>query len=143
MIKKCGHFQDYNKARVLYMAQKEAVKQAKADLALIDGVSKGSEKSKKSSNKAKEAKAMAEAVDPELQANLLLDLKKAKKAAENAKDTMTTTATKMLGFYTNLLSVKAKHTWNKINTEQTASNPYIDLQSISQKGPGGVSHESI
>jgi hypothetical protein len=54
-IKKRGHYQDYEEAQALYVSQKEVAKQAKADLALLDGVSKGSGKSKKSSKKAKEA----------------------------------------------------------------------------------------
>jgi hypothetical protein len=33
-IKKRGHFQDYREAQGLYVAQREAAKQAKADLAL-------------------------------------------------------------------------------------------------------------
>ncbi len=48
------------------MAQREGAKQAKADIALLDGISKGSEKSKKFFKKAKEAKAAAEASDPEM-----------------------------------------------------------------------------
>jgi hypothetical protein len=142
-INKCGHFQDYNEAQALYVAQKEAAKQAKADLAFLDGVSEGSEKSKKSSKKAKEAKATAEAADPEMQANFMVDFNKAKVAAENAKSAMTIPANKMFGFYTNLLSVEAKYAWNKIVTKQTASDPKVDLQGISQKGPRGVSSESF
>jgi hypothetical protein len=81
------------------MSQKEAAKQAKAVLADLDGVmSKGAEKSNKSSRKAKEAAAMAEAPDPELQANFLLDFKKAKEAAENAKGEMTSAANKIFQF---------------------------------------------
>jgi hypothetical protein len=90
-------------------------------------MSKDSEKSKKSSRKAKEAKATAEASDPEMQANFLLDLKKAKEAAENAKGEMISTANKMFQYYTNLLSVEAKYVWNKIITEQMAPDPYVDL----------------
>ncbi len=33
--------------------------------------------------------------------------------------------------------------WNKIVCEQTASNPYVDLQSVSQKGPRGPLHKSF
>jgi hypothetical protein len=100
-IKKRGHFKDHDKAQVLYMSQKEAAKQAKATLALLDGVtSEGAEKSRKFSKKAKEAKATAEAPDPEMQANFLLDLKKAKEATENAKGEMITAANKMFQFYT-------------------------------------------
>jgi hypothetical protein len=56
---------------------------------------------------------------------------------------MVTAANKMFQFYANLLSVEAKYAWNKIVTEQTASNPYVDLQGISQKGPRGVSRQSF
>ncbi len=62
------------------MSQKEGTKQTKATLALLRVTSKDAEKSKKSSRKAKEANATAEAPDPEMQANFLLDLKKAKEA---------------------------------------------------------------
>ncbi len=62
----CGHFKDQDKAQALYVSQKEAAKQAKAALAWFDGVSKGAEKSKKSSKKAKEARVTAEARDPEM-----------------------------------------------------------------------------
>jgi hypothetical protein len=142
-IKKFGHFKDHNKAQTLYMSQKETAKQAKAAVALLDGISKGAEKSKKSLKKATEAKATDEASDPEMQANFLLDLKKAREAAENAKGVMTTAANKMFQFYTNLLLVEAKYAWNKIVTEQTASDSYVDLQGISQKEPRGVSRQSF
>jgi hypothetical protein len=108
-IKKCGHFQDHNEAQVLYLSERVATKQAKTALVLLDRVtSEGAEKSKKSSKKAKEAKATAEASDPEMQPNFLLDLKKAKEAAENTKSVMTTAANKMFQFYANLLLVEAK-----------------------------------
>ncbi len=71
-----------------------------------------------------------------MQANLLLDLKKAKQAAEKAKCAMTTAATKTFGFYTNVLSVEAMYVWNKFITKQTASDPYIDLQGSLRKDQG-------
>ncbi len=40
-IKKCCHFQAYNKAQAIYLAKKEAEKQAKAGLSLLDGAGKG------------------------------------------------------------------------------------------------------
>jgi hypothetical protein len=43
----------------------------------------------------------------------------------------------MFQFYANLLSVDAKYAWNKIIHKQTASEPYMDLQGISKKGPRG------
>jgi hypothetical protein len=142
-IKKHGHFKDHDKAKELYVSQKEVAKQAKVALALIDRVSEGSEKLKKSSRKARGAKKMAEESDPEMQANFLLDLKKAKEATENANGVMTTTVNKMFQFYANLLLVEAKFAWNKIVTEQMVSDPYVDLQGISQKGPRGVLRQSF
>ncbi len=71
------------------------------------------------------------------------NLKKAKEAAENAKGKMTYAAKRMFQFYTNLLSVEAKYAWNKIVTEQTQSNPYVDLQGICQKGPRGALRQSF
>jgi hypothetical protein len=54
-MKKHGHFKDYENAQKAYVEQKEAVKSAKAGLALLDGTSEGSGKSSKKSKKAKEA----------------------------------------------------------------------------------------
>ncbi len=45
-----------------------------------------------------------------MRATFQANLEKAKKAVEDAKGMMTATASQMLGFYANLLSVKAKHT---------------------------------
>jgi hypothetical protein len=56
-IKKRGHFKDYEKTQKAYVEQEEAVKSAKAGLALLDGASKGPGKLSKKSKKAKEAKA--------------------------------------------------------------------------------------
>jgi hypothetical protein len=64
-IKNRGHFQDYETAQALYMAKKEAAKQAKAGLTLLDGVSNCTEKSKKSCKKAREAEAATKASDQE------------------------------------------------------------------------------
>ncbi len=126
------------------MEQREAAKQAKAALAELDkATSKGAGNSKKSSKKAKEAVAMADASDPNLQENFLLNLKKAKEDAEDAKGQIESATKKLFQFYTNLLSVEAKYTWDKVVVEQTASNPYTDLQGVSQKGPREPSHKSF
>jgi hypothetical protein len=42
-IKKHGHFKDYKKTQKAYVEHKQAVKSAKASLALLDGTSKGRE----------------------------------------------------------------------------------------------------
>jgi hypothetical protein len=39
--------------------------------------------------------------------------------------------------------VDAKHAWNKIIQEQTQSNPYMDLQVVTKKGPRGPSCKSF
>jgi hypothetical protein len=75
-----------------------------------------------------------------MQASFLLYLKKAKKATKGA---MTSAANKIFQFHANLLLAEAKYVWNKIVTEQTASDPNVDLQGISQKGPEGVSCQSF
>jgi hypothetical protein len=108
-IKKHKYFQGYKTAQVLYAAKKKAAKQAKAGLALPDRVSNGTDKSKKSSKKAKEAEATTKASDQEMQSNFQVVLKKAKEAAENTKGTMTTAANKMFAFYPNLLLVEKKY----------------------------------
>jgi hypothetical protein len=59
-----------------------------------------------------------------------LDLKKAKEAAENAKAKAESAAQDMFQFYTNLLSVDAKYTWNKIIQEQMQLDPYTNLRGV-------------
>ncbi len=120
------------------MKQHNLAKQAKAALAELDRTtSKGAESSRKSSKKNKEGGAMADASEPNLGANFQLDLKKTKEAAENTKAKAESAAKDMFQFYANLLSMDAKYAWNKIVQEQTQSDPYIDLQGISKKGPRG------
>jgi hypothetical protein len=49
----------------------------------------------------------------------------------------------MFQLYSNLQSVNAKYVWNKIVHEQSASDPYKDLQGCSKKGPRGLLHQSF
>ncbi len=49
-----------------------------------------------------------------MKAGFLEDLEKAKQAQSTAKGTMTATASKMFTFYSNLLSLESKYSWNKI-----------------------------
>ncbi len=60
---------------------------------------------------------------------------------EDAKGAMTAAASQMFTFYSNLLSPKSKYSWNKIVREQTESNPFVNLQGVSLKGPRRMSHE--
>jgi hypothetical protein len=147
-IKKCGHLKAYKDAQKAYVEQKEVVKSARAGLAPLDGTSKGSKKLSKKSKKAKEAKAKCKEANgatdvPEdpMKANFQANLEKAKKTAKDAKGTITAAASQIFAFYNNLLSPNSKYAWNKIVVEQTESNPYVNLQSVSLEGPRGMTRE--
>jgi hypothetical protein len=56
---------------------------------------------------------------------------------------MTAAASKMFAFYLNFLSPKSKYVWNRIASEQTESNPFVNLQGVSLEGPGGMSRVSF
>jgi hypothetical protein len=126
-IKKWGTFKAYKEADKAYVEQREAVKQAKAALALLTApTSKGEKDSKKASRKncsekekasqkTKESAALAETTAPEQRAEYQADYNKAKSAAETAKNKRKAAATEMFQFYVNLLSLDAKNLWNKIN----------------------------
>jgi hypothetical protein len=136
-IKKHGYFRDYKAAQKAYVEQKEVAKSARAGLALLDRASKGSGKSGKKSKKANEAKAKSKEAngatkvpkDP-MKADFQANLKKAKKAAKDAKGKITAATSQMFVFYANLLSVESKYAWNKIIMEQTESVLYVDLSQL-------------
>jgi hypothetical protein len=158
-IKKRGHFKDYQKAQKAYVEAKQVVELARAGLALLDGTSGGPRKNckKKALAKAKEAAKEAKAKTPEtkaetkeakgatkvtkdtMKAGFQADLEKAKKAIEDAQGAMTAAASEMFAFYFNLLSPESKYSWNKIISEQTKSNPFVNLQGDSLVGPRGIS----
>jgi hypothetical protein len=54
---------------------------------------------------------------------------------------MTTAASKMFTFYSNLLSPESKNLRNKIVGEQTESEPFVNLQGDPLEGPRGMSRE--
>jgi hypothetical protein len=78
-----------------------------------------------------------------MKAGFLEDLEKAKQAQKTAKGAMTIAANKMFTFYSNLLSPESKYAWNKIISEQTESDPYVNLQDDTLEGPRGMSRESF
>ncbi len=149
-IKKRGHFKDYNKAQKAYDEAKKAVKLAEAGPALLDGTSAGMRKNCKKNvlGKAKEAteEALAKVPDPEseakdteeatkvtkdmMKAGFQVDLEKAKQDQGIAKGAMTTTANEMFAFYSKLLSLESKYAWNKIVSEQTESDSFVNLQGV-------------
>jgi hypothetical protein len=63
------------------------------------------------------------------------------------KGAMDAAAGQMFLFYSNLLSPKSKYVWNKIVSEQTESNLYVNLQGDTLEGPRGMSrnlfHECV
>ncbi len=66
------------------------------------------------------------------------DLEKALQAQKTAHGGMTAAASLMFAFCLNLLSPESKYSWNKIVSEQTESNPYINLQGVSLEDPRGM-----
>jgi hypothetical protein len=84
---------------------------------------------------------VAPATDVQMKANFLSDLEKAKQALHIAKGAMTAAASKMFAFYLNLLSPESKYAWNKIVSEQTESDPYVNLQGDSLQGPREMSRQ--
>jgi hypothetical protein len=154
-IKKRGHFHDYEKAEKAYNEVEKAIESAMAGLSLLDGTGARSRRFRK--KKAKEAvkKALAKAQDSKLEAKeakeatkmnndtmkagFQEDLEKAKQAQGIAKGAMTTAASKMFTFYSNLLSPKINYTWNKIIGKQAEGDPFVNLQGDSLEGPRGMS----
>ncbi len=100
------------------------------------------EKAAESTADVQEAK-VAPATDDQMKDNFLSDLEKAKKAHCIAKGAMTAAASKMFAFYSNLLSPESKYAWNKIVSEQTESNPYVNLQGDTLQGPRGMLRQSF
>jgi hypothetical protein len=163
IIKKHGHFKDYDKAQKAYNVAKKVIESARAGLSLLDGTGARSKKycKRKALAKAKEAakEALAKAQDSKSEANkadkatkvtanmmkagFQEDLEKAKQAQEIAKGAMTAAASQMFTFYLNLLSPKSKYVWNKIVSEQMESDPFVDLQGVSLEGPRGMSCKSF
>ncbi len=78
-----------------------------------------------------------------MKAGFLEDPEKAKQSQRTAKGAMTIAASKMFTFYSNLLSQESKYAWNKIISEQTKSDPYINLQGDTLEGPRGINCKSF
>jgi hypothetical protein len=157
-IKKHSHFYDYKKGAKDHEESMKAVESARAALSLLDRPGAKAKKSRKKKTKevkkdatakvqdsesdAKEAKDAPEA-DDEMKAGFLEDLEKTKKSQRTAKGAMTVSANKMFAFYSNLISPESKYAWNKIISEQTESDPYVNLQGDTLEGPRGMSCESF
>jgi hypothetical protein len=137
-IKKRSHVKDYEMAAKEYEGAKKAVESTKAGLALLDGTGEKGKKSQNKKIKEGEKEDAPEADDNPMKAGFLEDLEKTKQAQRTAKGAMTIAASKML-FYSNLLSPESKHAWNKIVSEQTESDPYVNLQGDTLEGPRGMS----
>jgi hypothetical protein len=158
-IKKCGHFQDYEKAEKVHKEAKKAVESAGAALSLLDGtgtkakrfckkkageaMEKALVKALDSESEAKEANEALEVNNNSMKAGFLEDLEKAKQAQSTAKGAITAATGKMFTFYSNLLSPESKYSWNKIVGKQTESDPFIDLQGDSLESPRGTSCKSF
>jgi hypothetical protein len=156
-IKKRGHFYDYEKATKDHKESTKAIESARAALSLLDRPGAKAKKSRKKSKEvkkdatakvqdsesdAKEVEDAPKAYD-EMKAGFLGDLEKAKQSQRTAKGMMIVAANKMFAFYSNLLSPESKYAWNKIVSEQTESDPYVNLQGDSLEGPRGMSCKSF
>jgi hypothetical protein len=157
VIKKCGHFHDYEKAEKVHEEAKKTIESARAALSLLEGSRMKVKRFRK--KKAREAvkKALAKALDfkseakeaeeaykvnnDSMKAGFLEDLEKAKQAQSTAKGAMTAAASKMFTFYLNLLSQESKYLWNKIVGKQMESDPHVNLQGDALEGPRGMSCE--
>ncbi len=171
-IKKRGHFEDYERAAYTYEQAKSAAESARAGLALLEegggNMKKASKKKtkeggKKAATKVQDPKApdpnalakapeqvrtqkeakVAPAAKDDMKASFSSDLEKAKLAQRTAKGAMDAAASKMFLFYLNLFSPESKYSWNKIVSEQTESNPYVNLQGDTLEGPRGMSRKSF
>ncbi len=152
-IKKCGHFQDYKKAEKVHEEAKKAIESARAALFLLDSsgtkakrfckkkareaAGRTLEKALDSKSEAKEAEEASEVNKDSMKAGFLEDLEKAKQAQSTAKGAMTAAASKMFTFYSNLLSLESKYSWNKIVGKETESDPYVNLQGDALESPRG------
>jgi hypothetical protein len=156
-IKKRGHFYGYKKAVKDHEEITKAIESARAALSLLDGTGAKAKKLRKKSKEvkkdatakvkdsgsdAKEAKDAPE-VDDKMKAGFQGDLEKAKQSQRTAKGAMTVAANKMFAFYSNLLSPESKYAWNMIDSKQTESDPYVNLQGDFLEGPRGMSRESF
>jgi hypothetical protein len=90
-------------------------------------------------SEAKEAEEATKVTEDRMKAGFQVNLEKAKQAMEDAKGIMTTAASEMFAFYSNLLSPESKYLWNKFISKQTESNPFVNLQGVSLEGPRGMS----
>jgi hypothetical protein len=165
-IKKRGHFEDYNKAAFKYKEASKAIAFAREGQSLLEESKKKANKAKKKQKESEKTKvgkdvtpkapatapepeaaaqdtADAPAADDQMKANFLSDLEKAKQAQRIAKGARTAAASKMFAFYSNLLSHESKYAWNKIVSEQTESNPYVNLQVDALQVPRGMSCQSF
>jgi hypothetical protein len=159
-IKKRGHFEDYDKAVYAYDKAKKASESARAGLALLkerkELPKKLTKKKAKEAEKTKapdpKAPAKAPEQDPmqledkvtpaakdDMKASFLSDLERARQTQRTMKGAMDVAAGQMFLFYSNLLSPESKYAWNKIVSEQTESNPYVNLQGDTLEGPRGMS----
>ncbi len=156
-IKKRGHFYNYEKTEKVHKEARKAVESVRAGLALLNGTrtkskrfckkkareatEKALAKAQDFESEAREAKEASEVNNNSMKAGFLDDLEKAEQAQSTAKGAMTAATSKMFLFYSNLFSPESKYLWNKIVSEQTECDPYVNLQGDSLEGPRGMSRK--
>ncbi len=80
--------------------------------------------------------------DP-VKANYQADLERSRKPPRTPRDSMTTGASQMFAFYTNLLSPKSNYTWNKIVVKQRESDPFVNFSRCLSGRPKGNAQQVV
>jgi hypothetical protein len=81
------------------------------------------------------------AANDDMKASFLSDLERARQTQRTMKGALDVAVGQMFSFYLNLFSPKSKYAWNKIVSEQTESNPYVNVQGDTLEGPRGMSRD--
>jgi hypothetical protein len=71
------------------------------------------------------------------------ELTKRKASIKQSKILMSDIAAKMFQLYANLLSEELRSHWDKIVTERTASDPWVDIYGDERDGVSGKTHDSF
>ncbi len=136
-IKMRGHFNNYDKTQKAHDEAKQAVELAKVGLALLNRTSAGKKNCKKKvlakakeaakealakvpdpKSEAKEAKEASKVTKDTMRAGSQVDLEKAKQAQKTAKGAMTTAASKMFAFYSNLLLLRESRRGTRLSASR-------------------------
>ncbi len=154
VIKKHGHFQDYEKAEKVQEEAKKAIESARAALSLLDGTGMKAKRFCKKKTREAAEKALA---SPRLQVRsqrsqgsfqgkqqfhegwLPRKSREGQASPEYCQGRNDHCRKQDFHFLLELASLGSKYLWNKIVSKQTDSDLYINLQGDFLEGPRGIS----